>query len=103
VTVLDYETETLKGPPYSPSGRFIDEILALKKTFPEELTYVSHVLYCLFDIGLKSCLYYHLCCVGVGEEAVFHVLSSIPTCTFLLSSRPLWLSYLLAGQDTYRV
>lgn len=51
----------------------------------EELTYVSHVLYNLFDIGLKSCLYYHVCCVGIEESQVNlpnnpHAISQTSSC-----------------------
>jgi len=69
ITVFDFENETLKSPPYSPYGRFIDDILSLKKLWPDEWTYLAHIHQILLDIAIKSCLYYHLCCVGVPQAA----------------------------------
>eukprot|EP01114_Cavostelium_apophysatum_P003624 TRINITY_DN1365_c0_g1_i4.p1 TRINITY_DN1365_c0_g1~~TRINITY_DN1365_c0_g1_i4.p1 ORF type:complete len:879 (+),score=189.03 TRINITY_DN1365_c0_g1_i4:167-2803(+) len=61
VTVLDVDTEILNAPPYS--GDFIEEIVS-KKTWPDEDTYLAAIHEVLFKICSKSCLYYHLCCVG---------------------------------------
>lgn len=44
--------------------------------FQDENTYLSHVHCTLYEIGMKACLYYHLCCVGVDvlPESVVSVI-----------------------------
>eukprot|EP01119_Soliformovum_irregulare_P012620 TRINITY_DN3289_c0_g1_i3.p1 TRINITY_DN3289_c0_g1~~TRINITY_DN3289_c0_g1_i3.p1 ORF type:complete len:524 (+),score=82.46 TRINITY_DN3289_c0_g1_i3:901-2472(+) len=61
-TIFDYEAETLVGPGYH--GLFIEDILTTRKQWPDEDTYLAYVHYLLFGMGVKGCLYYHLCCIG---------------------------------------
>jgi len=38
-----------------------------RSTTQDEDTYLAYVHYKLFEIGMKACLYYHMCCVSVME------------------------------------
>jgi len=66
VSIFDFEAETLRAPVYS--GHIIEEILTTKKQWPNEETYLAFIQTILFEISMKACMYYHLCCVGASNS-----------------------------------
>eukprot|EP01113_Clastostelium_recurvatum_P022063 TRINITY_DN2624_c0_g1_i2.p1 TRINITY_DN2624_c0_g1~~TRINITY_DN2624_c0_g1_i2.p1 ORF type:complete len:790 (+),score=203.44 TRINITY_DN2624_c0_g1_i2:62-2431(+) len=82
VTIVDFESDTVKGPAYPSSGRLIEDMLAPKRTWPDESSYLAYVHYVLFDLATKSCLYYHICCVGIpAPSQVFESPYATPAST----------------------
>eukprot|EP01104_Vermistella_antarctica_P014190 TRINITY_DN4428_c0_g1_i1.p2 TRINITY_DN4428_c0_g1~~TRINITY_DN4428_c0_g1_i1.p2 ORF type:complete len:915 (-),score=187.27 TRINITY_DN4428_c0_g1_i1:3716-6460(-) len=63
VTILDVEGEMLRAPRYPDAGGIVDDILALRRQFPDEATLLAHIHCKLLEIGIRVGLYYHLCCV----------------------------------------
>jgi hypothetical protein len=66
VTIWDWEQEILVAPPYY--GQLIDQLLAVKKLWPDESTFMGHFHTVLYDLSMKAALYYHTNCVDTNDE-----------------------------------
>lgn len=66
VSIWDWDQEILVAPPYY--GQLIDQLLSVKKTWPDESTFMGHFHTVLYDLTMKSALYYHTNCVDVPSH-----------------------------------
>jgi hypothetical protein len=65
-TVVSVDESVATGPAYPSGGSFIEEIIAGRKIWLDEDSYLAHVQEVLLCIAIKAFLYYYLCCVGVS-------------------------------------
>lgn len=70
VCKLDFESELYFGPIYSNDSKLIEDILSSKKQWPDEDTYLAYIHYLLYDLAIKACQYYHLCCISLPNHSL---------------------------------
>ncbi|KNC47452.1 uncharacterized protein AMSG_02469 [Thecamonas trahens ATCC 50062] len=63
-TVLDFDDEELTGTPYT-GGSYVDKLLDAKKEWPSLDSFVAHVSTVYAEMGMDTCIFYALCCVGL--------------------------------------
>eukprot|EP01116_Phalansterium_solitarium_P023204 TRINITY_DN800_c0_g1_i2.p1 TRINITY_DN800_c0_g1~~TRINITY_DN800_c0_g1_i2.p1 ORF type:complete len:830 (+),score=82.66 TRINITY_DN800_c0_g1_i2:2097-4586(+) len=66
-SIWDLEAETFFGPLYASDGKLVDDLLATKKQWPDEDTYLAWLHWRLLEVASKAGLYFYLCCVGVPD------------------------------------
>lgn len=67
VSIFDFDLETLHAP-FFYGGKFVEDLICPKKSWPDEDTYLAYVHTHLYNLGIYACLFYHLCCVGISEQ-----------------------------------